>query len=529
MNLTPSLRQQKFFFVDCQTTGTSPANGQIIDLAWSYASADDMNPEIHSMLLALPEGRTIPPVTTEITGLTNEDMLKARPAIEVRDLFLQALESAKADSSQFGHDFASLIHYAQFEKIFLKPFLADEKENSLFEIFCTSKLSKKLVPALPNFNIRGVAGYYGMPYHELKRATDHVRATLLIWKGLCEELEKKELTTLDHIRSLLGEKKKPAAKPKFEFRITREFRLSLPDKPGIYKMKDKSGNILYVGKATSLYDRVNSYFRGQANRDKRKLQMLAQTWEMEVQECASALEAAVRETDEIKKWDPPYNVSLKAGRRDLCFYNRALDHVSLTQDEEHALGPFALSNSIEEVKWLIDWREGRGALTRIFYGIYEHDELEAGYKTFLDRHPLNFSEMSLRDHIAFGYQLWRQDRAIEDIQNEDVTGAENETETEEVLTPDDIADKFERVYMRAAKTLHRARAITRLMNADLGWEENSSAYTLKVRNGYLLSKDASDKKIPNQTPWADRTLADYDRMSVLLSEITNRAGHIRHI
>lgn len=518
------LRQQKFFFVDCQTTGTSPANGQIIDLAWSYSSADEPNPEIQSMLLALPEGRTLPAVTTEITGLTDRDMTEALTPDEVKAIFRQALEEAKSASAQLGHDFVSLIHYAQFEKIFLKPFLAEEVDDSLFEIVCTSKLSKKLVPSLPNFNIRGVAGYYGMPYHELKRAADHVRATILIWRGLCDELEKKDLASLEHMRALLGEKKKATAKPKYEFRITREFRLGLPDKPGIYKMKDKSGNILYVGKATSLYDRVNSYFRGQANRDKRKLQMLAQTWEMEIQECGSALEAAVRETDEIKKWDPPYNVSLKAGRRDLCFYNRALDHISLIQDAEHVLGPFALSNSIEEIKWLIDWREGRGALTRIFYGLYEHEELEAGYKVFVERHPLPFGSMSLRDHVAFGYALWRKEVALE-VETE----TETETDIEEILTPDDIADKFERVYMRAAKTLHRARAITRLMNADLGWEENSSTYSLKIRNGYLMSSEFSEDVKPTRTPWVERTLADYDRLSVLLSEITNRGGHVRHL
>lgn len=520
-----SLSNQKFLFIDCQTTGTSPANGQIIEIAWSVCSASEAEPTIHSWLIALPEGRTLPAITTEITGLTDHDMKNALPAEEVKKKFSEALEGAPV----------SLIHYAQFEKTFLKAFLTGENEqDELFEILCTSRLAKKLVPSIPNFNIRGVAGYYGMAYHELRRASDHVRATILIWRGLLQELDKKEMTSLDHVRALLGEKSKPKTKPKFEFRITREFRLALPDRPGIYKMKDKTGKILYVGKATSLYDRVNSYFRGQTGRDKRKLQMLAQTWEMDIQECQSALEAAVTETDEIKKWDPPYNVSLKGGRRELAFYNRNFDSVSLEQDDEHTVGPFSLTNSIEEVKWLMDWRAGRGALTRIFYGLYEHEELEAGFKVFLERHPLDFENMSIRSHLAFGFYLWREEIALEkasaadDDVEEETLGEVEDSDAEEVLTPDDIADKFERVYMRAAKTLHRAKALTRLLNSNVDWEENKTLYRLAVRNGYLIREQEPDKDVSREA-WADKTLDDYDRMSVLYSEIKNRGGHIRFI
>ena len=148
-----SLSEQKFLFIDCQTTGTSPANGQIVEIAWCVCAATDTDPTIHSWLVALPEGRTLPPITTEITGLTNDDMKTALPADEVKKKFVEEIQGAPI----------SLIHYAQFEKTFLKAFLAEESEqDELFEIICTSRLAKKLVPTIPNYNIRGVAGYYGM-------------------------------------------------------------------------------------------------------------------------------------------------------------------------------------------------------------------------------------------------------------------------------------------------------------------------------------------------------------------------------
>jgi hypothetical protein len=60
--------------------------------------------------------------------------------------------------------------------------------------------------------------------------------------------------------------------------VDRIKRLEFPNRPGVYRMLSQSGQVLYVGKATSLKSRVNSYFRGQKGRDRKKLEMLAQVW-----------------------------------------------------------------------------------------------------------------------------------------------------------------------------------------------------------------------------------------------------------
>ena len=77
-------------------------------------------------------------------------------------------------------------------------------------------------------------------------------------------------------------------------------------------MLSQSGEVLYVGKATSLRSRVNSYFRGQKGprppqRDDRA------SLESDATPCATPLEAALLESDEIKRLNPPYNVVLKTG------------------------------------------------------------------------------------------------------------------------------------------------------------------------------------------------------------------------
>ena len=90
----------------------------------------------------------------------------------------------------------------------------------------------------------------------------------------------------------------------------KSFLASLPTKPGVYRMLDKEGVILYVGKARHLKNRVTSYFRGKAHADKTQA-MLAQVASVEVTVTASETEALLLEYNLIKQHKPRYNILLK--------------------------------------------------------------------------------------------------------------------------------------------------------------------------------------------------------------------------
>lgn len=85
----------------------------------------------------------------------------------------------------------------------------------------------------------------------------------------------------------------------------------LPHKPGVYKMKDKEGRILYVGKAKDLSKRVKSYFIASKNRAVRTEKLLEQVEDLEWSEVESEFEALVLETNLIKELRPKYNVLMK--------------------------------------------------------------------------------------------------------------------------------------------------------------------------------------------------------------------------
>ena len=82
-------------------------------------------------------------------------------------------------------------------------------------------------------------------------------------------------------------------------------RLSLS--PGVYLMKDKTGKIIYVGKAKALKNRVTSYFRHDANHNAKTLKLIDNIVDFDFIVCPSELDALVLECSLIKLHKPKYN------------------------------------------------------------------------------------------------------------------------------------------------------------------------------------------------------------------------------
>ena len=85
----------------------------------------------------------------------------------------------------------------------------------------------------------------------------------------------------------------------------------LPDKPGVYIMKNAEGRIIYVGKAIVLKNRVRQYFQSGKNHTPKVRAMVSHIADFEIIMTASEVEALILECNLIKKHRPRYNISLK--------------------------------------------------------------------------------------------------------------------------------------------------------------------------------------------------------------------------
>ena len=147
-----------------------------------------------------------------------------------------------------------------------------------------------------------------------------------------------------------------SAQPDLEAGIAaiRETVKTLKPKPGVYRMLDTRGDVLYIGKARSLKARVANYTQTK-NLSNRLVRMIGQTRRMEIVTTNSEAEALLLEAQLIKRYRPPFNVLL---RDDKSFpfillradheFPRIMKHRGARRAKGNYYGPFASAGSVNK-------------------------------------------------------------------------------------------------------------------------------------------------------------------------------------
>jgi DNA polymerase-3 subunit epsilon len=368
-----------------------------------------------------------------------------------------------------------------------------------------------------------VAGFFGHGVGALRRSSDHVDATAFVWQHLVRLLEAEGVSTWRELQEWLAEPVGPRRNARRTWPMPREARLSLPDAPGVYRFLRTSGDVLYVGKATSLHHRVNSYFRKQQGVPERMLEMLSQARAISFEVAPSALEAALREPDEIKNHRPPYNIALTENRT-LWFASPDLEARHPRPSARCPLGPFSSAELLDQLGALA--RADRAALMGGQWGP-DAAVFEAGYARLRASQPeLAHGESPARAALLrLGTRLWREGRRERIAEDEDNLAPVLE------WTPELVQTHLEWIALRAALARRRAIWLTRLVDATVVWCEPgaTSGRLLVVENGVIAGSEPVD---PTATPPVPAgygrpvaarreaiTLACFDRVRVLTTEL----------
>ena len=129
----------------------------------------------------------------------------------------------------------------------------------------------------------------------------------------------------------------------------------LPLLPGVYIIRDKAGEIIYIGKAKRLRTRVSQYFREGVPHDAKVTKMISHAFEFDVIVTQSEFEALVLECSQIKQHKPKYNILLKddKGYSYVKVTREKWPRLSaaLQKDDENAdyYGPFTSSFAVREM------------------------------------------------------------------------------------------------------------------------------------------------------------------------------------
>ena len=141
----------------------------------------------------------------------------------------------------------------------------------------------------------------------------------------------------------------------FSERLTR-----LPVKPGVYLMKDTSGKVIYIGKASALRNRVRSYFQKKANLPPKIQRMVSVIDDFEFIVTESEQEAFLLESNLIKEYQPRFNARLKDGKSYPFIKidtSETFPQVYITRklndDGSRYFGPFANAGSVRNTLGLL--------------------------------------------------------------------------------------------------------------------------------------------------------------------------------
>ena len=135
----------------------------------------------------------------------------------------------------------------------------------------------------------------------------------------------------------------------------------LPTSPGVYMHKDSLGEVIYVGKAVNLRNRVRSYFRKTSQADPKVRALVSNIAEFEYITCATEMEALVLECNLIKKFMPKYNILLKDGKSYPYIeitaaekWPRVIRTRELKRDGNRYFGPYTDGTAVWRILKMID-------------------------------------------------------------------------------------------------------------------------------------------------------------------------------
>ncbi len=264
---------------------------------------------------------------TEFTGITQEMVAGAPGAEQIFPDFLQFIEGAILVGHNVGFDIGFLSYEAQ---LLGYAFPIDGLD--------TIPLARRFLPGLRRFKLDVVAGHLKIPMVNRHRALGDAKVTAAIFMKLLNLARQEGIYTLGNLRRRLQlpvawsgditdaslakqveylradgklSSKSVTSRPTGSLLLNPAWKREFPNKPGVYLMREASGQVIYVGKAKCLKDRLASYYSHPLGYTRKMDGLLQNVKEIETIVLGSELEALLMESQLIKQLQPVYNVQLR--------------------------------------------------------------------------------------------------------------------------------------------------------------------------------------------------------------------------
>ena len=280
-------------FVDVETTGGSATAHRVIEVAVVGARGAELEFEWRTLV---NPGVHIPAGIEALTGI-GDDMVADAPSFEeIADELGSRLE---------GRLFAA--HNARFDYGFIRREFLRAGRHWTSDSLCTVRLSRALYPELQSHSLDSLIEYHGLEVSARHRALPDAQALFQLWQELGAAWPAEEFQ-----RALAHACRRPELPPALPPGLVDD----LPEAPGIYRLfggeTEEADDLLYVGKANNIRERVLDHFRGN---DAKSRRLGTQTRRVTWTETAGELGALLLEAREIRERQPVYNKQLRGACR----------------------------------------------------------------------------------------------------------------------------------------------------------------------------------------------------------------------
>lgn len=304
------LEEAGFSVIDVETTGLSPRYNNIIEVGIVKVSGLKI---IDSYETLVNPGRMIPYYITNVTGINSDDIYDA-----------PFFEDIAGNIINFISEDILTAHNLSFDKSFLKRELLLAGHHLHNFSLCTLKLSARLYPYLKRKSLKSICNHLNLHNKREHRALPDAEVTAKALIKIIKELQEKEnIKTVSDLINYQFIPKEVKKKGRIKKKLGEDI-ASLPAAPGIYYFLNSKEEVIYIGKAKSLRDRVKSYFSPTAPRKAKKIVKQASRLKIEITN--SELTALLSEAESIKIINPKHNTQLKQ------YGNKYFLKITSTQD-----------------------------------------------------------------------------------------------------------------------------------------------------------------------------------------------------
>ncbi len=345
-----SIDDTTFVVCDVETTGMSAKFNRITEIALIKIRNEEI---IDKYTTLINPGQHIPYGISQLTGISNDDVFDKPPfekiASKVKDFIL----------NNNGSETIFTGHNVNFDYNFISESFKrlDEPVYLNLKTLCTCKLSRRLLRSLKSKSLGNVASHLNIKIRKKHRAYDDTLATAKILLHFLHELQEEyEYESIDEVLKFQNSKiftgdNRPAALKRVNIALK-----DIPRDPGVYFMRSSSNEIIYIGKAKSLKDRVSTYFRHNDNLSYKIRRLLASVRKIEFEITDSELSALILESMMIKKYKPRFNTAIKRFRFhpflkfDVQNEFPKLDAVyEIENDGSYYYGPFGSKGTVRSI------------------------------------------------------------------------------------------------------------------------------------------------------------------------------------